>query len=187
VYRDDLRSCAFREQRKIVMRVRSAIVAVSTLALLAGCATQPLGPTVPAMPGSGKSMQAFQQDDDYCQQYAADRASGRVQQANDNQLRNGVIGAALGAGIGALAGNTKGALIGGGVGGVLGSASGSGYDQAHIQRGYDIAYAQCMTARGNDVGGRPRHRRWRDAPPPPPPGGDYQGPSDYPPPPPPNH
>jgi hypothetical protein len=164
------------------MRIRTAaLTALSTVVLLAGCATQPMGPMVPAMPGKGKDMNAFQQDEAYCEDYASNRASGRVKQANDNELRNGVIGAALGAGIGALAGNTKGALIGGGVGALLGSSSGAGYDQHRVQRTYDIAYAQCMTARGNDVGmrGRP-HRRWRDAPPPPPPG-------DYPPPPPPGY
>lgn len=155
------------------MRIRmAAIAAVSTVALLAGCATQPMGPMVAAMPGQGKSMDAFQQDENYCEQYASDRAQGRVQQADDKELRNGVVGAALGAGIGALAGNTKGAIAGGIIGGVLGGASGSGWDQAHVQRVYDIGYAQCMKARGNDVGmGRDHPRRWRRdyAPPPPPP------------------
>jgi hypothetical protein len=148
----------------------AAMAAISTVALLGGCATQPLGPTVPAMPPQGKSMDAFQQDENYCEQYAGDRAAGRVKQAEDNELRNGVIGAALGAGIGALAGNTKGAIAGGLIGGTLGGASGAGWDQAHIQRTYDIAYAQCMKARGNEVGFRP-HRRYRPdyAPPPPPP------------------
>jgi hypothetical protein len=158
------------------MRIRiAAFAAVSTVALLAGCATQPLGPTIPAMPPQGKSMDAFNQDESYCEQYADDRASGRVQQADDKELRNGAIGAALGAGIGALAGNTKGAIAGGIIGGVLGGASGSGRDQAHVQRLYDISYAQCMKAKGNEVPmGRPR--RWRrddyyGAPPPPPPPG----------------
>ena len=86
----------------------------------------------------------------------------------------GVVGAALGAGIGALAGNTKGAIAGGIIGGVLGGASGSGWDQAHVQRVYDIAYAQCMKARGNDVGmGHPRRWRRDYAPPPPPPPPGY--------------
>ncbi len=152
----------------------AAIAAISTVALLGGCATQPLGPTVPAMPPQGKSMDAFQQDENYCEQYAGDRASGHVKQADDNELRNGVIGAAIGAGIGALAGNTKGAIAGGLIGGTIGGASGTGWDQAHIQRAYDIAYAQCMKARGNEVGFRP-HRRYRPdyAPPPPPPPQGY--------------
>jgi hypothetical protein len=119
-------------------------------------------------------MDVFQQDEDYCEQYAANRAAGRVKQANDIELRNGVIGAALGAGIGALAGNTEGALAGGAIGGVLGSGSGAGYDQAHVQRGYDISYAQCMSARGNSVPGPgPRYRRGYYGPPPPPPSPGY--------------
>lgn len=155
------------------MKVRmAALAAISTLALLGGCATQPLGPTIPVMPAPGKDMKAFQQDEDYCEQYASDRAAGRVKQADDDELRRGVLGAALGASIGALAGNTKGALAGGAIGALLGSSSGAGYDQHRVQRGYDIAYGQCMTARGNSVG-MGRHRRWRPdyaSPPPPPPG-----------------
>lgn len=156
------------------MKIRTAaLAAISTAVLLAGCATEPLGPTIPVMPAQGKSMESFQQDEDYCEQYASNRANGRVKQANDDELRRGAIGAALGAGLGALAGNTKGAIAGGIIGGVLGSSSGAGYDQHRIQRTFDIAYGQCMTARGNDVGMR-RHppRRWENggAPPPPPPG-----------------
>lgn len=156
------------------MRIRTAaLTALSTVVLLAGCATQPMGPSIPVMPAQGKSMDAFQADENYCEQYAGDRASGKVKEANDQELRNGIVGAALGAGIGALAGNTKGALIGGGVGALLGGSSGAGYDQHRVQRVYDIAYGQCMTARGNDVGmrGRPRHWRRDYAPPPPPPPG----------------
>jgi hypothetical protein len=180
----------YRRQHRefIAMRIRTAaIAALCTAAVLGGCATEPMGPTIPVMPAQGKSMDQFQADENYCEQYAGDRASGKVNQANDTELRNGVVGAALGAGIGALAGNTKGALIGGGVGALLGSTSGAGYDQHRVQRIYDIAYGQCMTARGNDVGGRSHRRRWRDAPPPPPQGGDYPPPPDnnYPPPPPP--
>lgn len=154
------------------MRIRvAALAAISTAMLLAGCASQPIGPTVPVMPAQGKSMDAFQRDEAYCEQYADDRASGRVKQANDRELRNGVIGAALGAGLGALAGDTKGAVAGGIIGGVLGSSSGAGYDQHRVQRTYDIAYGQCMTARGNDVGYRhPRRARGYGPPPPPPPG-----------------
>jgi len=166
------------------MRTRmAAIVALSTAAFLGGCATQPMGPTIPVMPAQGKSMDEFQQDENYCEQYAGDRSSGRVNEANDEQLRRGVVGAALGAGLGALAGNTEGALIGGGVGAVLGGASGAGYDQAYVQHAYDVAYGQCMRARGNDVPMR-HPRRWRGYPPPPP--GNYPPPppGNYPPPPP---
>jgi hypothetical protein len=175
----------------IAMRIRmAAMAALCSAAVLGGCATQPMGPSVPVMPAKGKSMDAFQADENYCENYASDRASGKVKEANDTELRNGVFGAALGAGIGALAGNTKGALIGGGIGALLGSSSGAGYDQNRVQRVYDIAYAQCMTARGNDVRGR-HPRRWRGDYPPPPSGGpgDYPPPpsGNYPPPPPPGN
>lgn len=155
------------------MKIRvAAVAAISTLALLGGCATQPIGPTIPVMPAQGKSMESFQQDEDYCEQYASERAEGKVRQANDDELRRGFIGAALGTGLGALAGNTKGAIAGGTIGAIIGSSSGAGYDQHRVQRAYDIAYGQCMTARGNEVGMRRHPRRTRDdgPPPPPPPG-----------------
>lgn len=169
------------------MKIRAAaMAALSTVVLLGGCATQPMGPSIPVMPAQGKSMDQFQADESYCEDYASGRASGKVKEANDEELKRGIVGAALGAGIGALAGNTKGALIGGGIGAVLGGSSGAGYDQHRVQRVYDIAYGQCMTARGNDVGMRRHPRRWRQDAPPPPPSGDYPPPSgNYPPPPPP--
>ena len=169
------------------MKIRAAaMAALSTVVLLGGCATQPMGPSIPVMPAQGKSMDQFQADENYCEDYASGRASGKVKEANDEELKRGIVGAALGAGIGALAGNTKGALIGGGIGAVLGGSSGAGYDQHRVQRVYDIAYGQCMTARGNDVGMRRHPRRWRQDSAPPP--GDYPPPSgNYPPPPPPGH
>lgn len=161
------------------MRIRvAAAAAISTLVLLGGCATEPMGPTIPVMPAQGKSMDAFQQDEAYCEQYADDRAAGKVKQANNEELKRGIIGAALGTGLGALAGNTKGAIVGGTVGAIIGSSSGAGYDQHRVQRGYDIAYGQCMTARGNEVGMRRHPHRMR---------GDYGPPPDYAPPPPPPH
>lgn len=163
----------------------AGIAAISTFVLLAGCATQPLGPTIPVMPAQGKSLTDFQKDEDFCEQYAFDRVSGRVKQANDEEFKRGVIGAAIGAGLGALVGNTKGALVGGTAGALIGGSSRGGYDQYGAQRRYDIAYAQCMTARGNQVpaqGEGPPRRHWheRDDGPPPP---DDRGP----PPPPPGY
>ena len=58
-------------------------------------------------------------------------------------------------------------------------ANGSAYAQGGIQQRYDIAYAQCMSSKGNQVNG--------PAPPPaygPPPGYPPPPPGYYPPPPP---
>lgn len=153
------------------MRKIPAITATAML-LLAGCVSAPEGPSFEAMPGQGKSMQAFDQDDAYCQGYANDRVAGRVDRANDKSATNTILGAAIGAGLGAAVGNTKGAIVGGTAGGLIGNASSDpGYRQYGVQRAYDAAYAQCMTSRGNEVPTPGRfHRGYRDYPPPPPPG-----------------
>lgn len=169
------------------MRKTPAIAAL-TMLLLAGCVSAPEGPSFSAMPGKGKSLQAFDRDDYDCQHYAYDRTQGRVDRANDRTTANTVLGAAIGAGLGAAVGNTKGAIVGGTAGGLIGNASSDpGYKQYGVQRAYDAAYAQCMTSRGNEVPGPGRYRPgYRDYPPPPPPGyGPPPPPPGYGPPPPP--
>jgi uncharacterized protein YcfJ len=166
----------------------AAVAAISALVLLEGCVTQPYGPTVQVMPGKGKSFDAFQMDDAACQNYADSRVAGKAREANNRAVTDAIIGTALGAGLGAAVGGGRGAAIGAGSGAVVGSAIGSNdsrYSQASLQGRYNIAYAQCMQAKGNQVPdpndepGYWSHRRAYegDYPPPPPPG--------YPPPPPP--
>lgn len=140
----------------------SMLIAISTLTLLAGCVTPPMGPMIPVEPGPGKSPQAFDQDDEYCRDYASDKVQGRVNAANDEAVQRGLIGTIIGAGLGAAVGNTKGAIVGGTAGAVIGSSSGAGYSQHGVQREYDMAYARCMASRGNDVPGWYEHRRDRD-------------------------
>ena len=139
------------------------ILAISTVTLLTACVTPPMGPMIPARPGDGKSMQEFSQDDDFCQDYASNKVAGRVNKANDEEVRRGLIGTIIGAAVGGAIGNTRGAVIGGTAGAVVGSNSGHGYDQYGVQREYDLAYAQCMASRGNDVPGWYEHRHDDDS------------------------
>ncbi|HEV2561245.1 MAG TPA: YMGG-like glycine zipper-containing protein [Rhizomicrobium sp.] len=174
---------------------RLALLAVSSLTLLAGCVSQPYGPDVPARPGPGKSFSDFRNDDNFCQDYASDKVAGHVNEANDRAVRNGLVGTIVGAALGAAVGNTRGAVVGGAAGATIGASSGAGYSQYGVQRQYDIAYAQCMASRGEDVPGwyeRPdgddrdqdshdrddRDRDYHD--------GDRGDDRDYPPPPPPS-
>ena len=160
------------------------IVAATAALLLAGCVEAPEGPSFAAMPGQGKSMQAFDRDDYDCQHYASDRVAGRVDRANDKVAGNTILGAAIGAGLGAAVGNTKGAIVGGTAGGLIGgSTADPDYKQYGVQRAYDAAYAQCMTSRGNQVPGP--GPRYRGDYPPPPPGYGPPPPDGYGPPPPP--
>jgi hypothetical protein len=176
-------------------KMHTGLFALSSILLLSGCVSQPLGPSFSAMPPQGKSLQAFDADDAACQQYAGERVAGRVKAANDSVTTSTIVGTAIGAGLGAAVGNTRGAVVGGAAGAAIGNdASGPGYKQAGVQREYDASYAQCMTSRGNTVptfGGYdgPRHGYRGDYGPPPPPGygPPPPPPGDYPPPPPPGY
>lgn len=140
--------------------VRLAAI-IATLALGACAVGPPAGPTVAALPEKGKNLEAFQQDDTVCRQYAAQTvgyaspAEAANQSAANSAVAGTLLGAAAGAAIGAAAGNpAAGAAIGAGSGLLLGTASGANaanYSAAAVQRGYDISYAQCMTSRGNQV------------------------------------
>ena len=146
---------------------------------LSACAVVPTGPNVMVLPGSGKPFEAFQVDDAVCRQYARSQLGIEpAEAANQSAVASGaigtVVGAAAGALIGAGAGNAgAGAAIGAGSGLVLGGASGlgaSGASAATSQSRYDMAYVQCMYAKGNQVPGVATAPVARSTPPPPPPG-----------------
>lgn len=142
-------------------RVTTCVGLVSALAVSACAVAPPQGPSVVAMPGQGKDMAAFQQDDMTCRQFAFSQTGGMsaAQAGNNAAVGSAVLGTALGAGVGAALGAVggaagAGAAIGGATGLLAGSAIGAGNAQASaagIQQRYDVAYAQCMVAHGNQV------------------------------------
>lgn len=162
---------------------RIFIVFSSMLILaLTGCVSMPTGPSVMVLPGSGISFEHFRNDDAVCQQYALNQAGGTT--ASEAGIGSGAtsaaVGTALGAAAGAALGGGRGAAIGAGTGllggGLVGSgAAGSSMDIA--QNRYDIAYIQCMYAKGhqvpvsgqfsNEAPKRPAAPRSQDIPPPP--------------------
>ena len=162
--------------------VRASIAAVTTLALLAGCASQPMGPTVSVMPAPGKPFGVFQEDDAICRNFAQQQSAGVAERGNSQQVGTAIIGTVLGAGLGAAIGGGRGAAIGAGAGALGGTAVGANQAERGTytaQQLYNNAYTQCMYSRGNQVPGyaQPAAPPPSSAPPPPPPG--------YPPPPPP--
>ncbi|TAK71510.1 MAG: hypothetical protein EPO19_04835 [Betaproteobacteria bacterium] len=133
-------------------RVSPLVVLLS----LAGCTTIPAGPSVMALPGTGKSFDQFRASDADCRQYAFSQVGGAT--ANDAAVQSTVNSAAVGTAVGALAGaamgGRQGAGIGAGMGLLAGSAAGAGAGQASgygSQRRYDNAYIQCMYAKGERV------------------------------------
>lgn len=177
-------------QRVILMNCLSRVLALPGLLLLGACATTPTGPSVMALPGSGKSFEQFRIDDADCKQFALGQVEGMTagQAASSSGVRSAAIGTALGAAAGAVIGGHRGAGIGAGSGLLLGSAAGA--DQAHassdtVQQRYDNGYVQCMYAKGQKVPVSGAYMQGQpDAPmapshPPPPPGNPPPPPPGY--------
>jgi len=152
----------------------------SFLALLAlcGCVSLPTGRSMMVLPGPGESFDKFQADDAACRQWAGMQIGQSPQQTvNQNTAAGSVAGTLIGAGLGAAIGAAYaapgiGAAIGAASGLLVGTAAGANAGQAYgwdAQRRYDIAYQQCMYAKGNQIPGVRRYRKVRWIMPPPPP------------------
>ena len=160
------------------MKPTSLAAATAATLLLAACATvPPSGPSVMVLPGSGKTFDQFRSDDFTCRQFADGQAGTSAQQASvDSGVKSAAIGTAVGAVAGALIGGHQGAGAGAGAGLLVGSVAGAGAAERSsytLQQRYDIAYTQCMYAKGNKVPSqaeteRPLRRRrvYMYAPPP---------------------
>ncbi len=155
------------------------VVLLFGMGLLSACAVVPTGPSVLVWPAVGKPLDLFQADEIGCRRYAQYQVGiapeqAATQSAVASATVGTVVGAAAGAVLGAAAGNPgAGAAIGAGSGLLLGSAGGvqaSAASGATLQSRYDMAYLQCMYAKGNQVPGMATAPALNAAPPPPPPG-----------------
>jgi len=174
--------------------MKYSILAIACVCVLAGCVTPPpKGPSVAVMPAPGKPFEIFEAEENQCRQYADKSIGGTsaAQAATDAQIKSIAAGTVLGAAAGALSGGHEGAGSGAGFGMLAGAALGAGsgeYSGSDVQRRYDIAYEQCMYAKGNQL---PQSSYYRPqviniqhyAPPPAP---VTPAPSNFPPPPPPS-
>ena len=146
------------------------IVAGAVGLSVAGCATTsaPPGPSLAVMPAKGKPYEQFQREDEYCPGQAARAVGGQNpgDQAAESTVNGAVVGTALGALAGAAIGSTSGhvgagAAIGAGTGLIAGTAVGAENGRVaggNVQARYDTVYAQCMSAKGNQVNAAPPPR-----------------------------
>jgi hypothetical protein len=149
--------------------------ALCALALLAGCVTAPIGPTVAVMPGPNKTPEQYSADAGACQQQAQAAIAGPTSNAQGGAATaaagSAMLGAAVGALFGAATGNAgAGAAWGAGTGLLVGGASSAGAGAAsshNLQRQYDAIYGQCMARLGNAYPGHVARRSYRSGPPPP--------------------
>jgi hypothetical protein len=162
---------------KTLMRVSSVIA----LLMLGACASVPSGPGVMVLPGTGKNFDQFRFDDNECRQFSSAQVGGATPNkvATDSGVKSAAVGTLIGAAAGAAINGGQGAAVGAGVGLAMGALAGTGaansstYD---LQRRYDVAYTQCMYAKGHKVPVSGRYSTTEanapvaSTPPPPPPG-----------------
>jgi len=140
-------------------RIRS-IVAIAgggaLVAILGGCAQMPTGPSVAVMPAAQKPFEVFVGEDQACRDWAARSIGGRGDAAAQQFAASSIAGTAIGATIGALSGGHNavgaGAAFGLAAGAMVGSGQSAGTAYG-AQRRYDVAYQQCMYAKGNQLPG----------------------------------
>ncbi len=130
--------------------------AMAAVIALSACAPAVMAPTVPVMPGANKPFDQFAADQQTCQAYANSQTAPMAAQANSQAAGGALLTTMLGAGLGAAFGGGRGAAIGAASGALVGTsmaARNSSLAGMSIQQQYDIFYAQCMYARGNQVPG----------------------------------
>jgi Glycine-zipper domain len=138
------------------MNSSSKMLALAGVLLLGGCASVPTGPSVMALPGTGKDFTEFRIDDAECRQFAQYQVGGTTadREAADAGVRSAIVGTVIGAAAGAALGGQHGAGVGAGAGLLVGSMAGTGASQRSAygtQRQYDNAYIQCMYSKGQRV------------------------------------
>jgi len=123
--------------------------------VLGGCA--PIeGPSVMALPGTGRGFEQFRVDDSGCRAYAYQQTGGVSpgEAAVGTAVASAAIGTGLGAAVGSIARGGHATSAGAATGLAIGGLSGVGYGAAAgnaVQRRYDNAYVQCMYGKGHRV------------------------------------
>lgn len=136
--------------------MKRLILSAALISSLVACVSAPTGPTIAVMPREGKPFEVFQQEDQQCRDFAANAIKDSSNAALKEGATSAAVAAALGAAAGAVIGGGSHTNVGTGAGiGLLGGAAigamnASGKEnQAQTQ--YNIAYQQCMYAKGNQV------------------------------------
>src|ERR1700709_2616841 len=101
---------------------------VPALLALGACVSIPTGPSVMALPGTGKNFDQFRTDDGECRQYSYAQNGGNTPEraAADSGIKSAAVGTLIGAAAGAALGGGRGAAAGAGVGLAGGALAGTG-------------------------------------------------------------
>jgi len=133
------------------------VPACAIVTLLCSCIVMPPNqPTVLALPGTGKSFEQFNADNNDCKHFASAQVNGQTPDsvAMDSGTRSAALGTILGAAAGAAINGGQGAAVGAGTGLAIGGLAGTdtaAISTSLLQQRYDFGYVQCMYAKGHRV------------------------------------
>jgi hypothetical protein len=142
---------------KTPLTQRKTLWALLPVLLLGACASpMPPGPHVTVMPAPGKPFEQFRMEDQECRNYAQSSIGTEPAKAsNETVAQSAVVGGLIGAAIGsAMGGRHDGTAMGASMGVLAGTSAGASQSSRtayDLQRRYDVAYSQCMYAKGNQL------------------------------------
>jgi hypothetical protein len=129
-----------------------SVAAATQIMVLAGCVPALMAPTVVVTPGPGKLPAEFAADQTGCATQANQQLAPAVQAANNQIVGNALLGAAFGAG--SSAGSSNSAVAGNASAGAATTGAATALPaQATLQQQFNVAYSECMYAKGDIVPG----------------------------------
>jgi hypothetical protein len=140
--------CRMKKQRKWLW------ISATAAAQILGCASTVQTPTVAVAPARDKSPSAFADDNSSCRTVATQQSEAAKNAANMQIAGSAITNAAVSAGNSTAAGERGRMVAANAAAGALTAVIVSGQvTQATLQRRFDLAYAECMYARGDSLPG----------------------------------
>ncbi len=129
-----------------------SIAATAQIIVLAGCVPAVMAPSVAATPGPGKMPTDLASDTTACAAQANQQMAPAIQAANNQVAGTVLLNAVIGGGGSAAAGASNSEVAANSVAnGATAGAANAQAAAATLQQQYDVAYSQCMYARGDNV------------------------------------
>jgi hypothetical protein len=121
-------------------------------AFLSGCATFPEGPSIRALPGTGKTFEEFRAADDACRQHSFEQVQGVRPDlgGTETDQKRAVSETAVAAARGGSMGAGEDAVTESGTGSTMRPDLGA-VSARDLQHRYDFAYVDCMYTKGHRV------------------------------------
>jgi hypothetical protein len=129
-------------------------MSIAAAAQIIGCVPTVTAPTVVVTPGPGKSPSDFAADNSACTVQGNQQIAAAKNAANNQIAGTALLSAAVNAGNSAGTGAKKSVVAANAAeGAVIAAIASEGAAQARLQRQFDVAYSECISAKGDIIPG----------------------------------